>query len=72
MSKPTKKRDAMSPSEFADLLDPESGSGEWVVTCRSCRRELVVETANVNDYLKKGWPKCCGKDMLPSIRPVGD
>jgi hypothetical protein len=52
--------------------DPLTGSSEWVVACRTCGRELVVETADVNGYLEAGWPNCCGKEMRLTIRPVGD
>lgn len=71
MSKsPQNRRPA--PVDPADRLDPGSGSGEWVVACRVCGRQPVVEPAEMNGYLAHGWPTCCGREMVPALRPVGD
>ena len=71
MSKPT-ERGPNSPRCARVEPDPMTGTGEWVIACRVCRREMVVSTEEINGYLANGWPKCCDREMAPTVRPAGD
>lgn len=59
-------------SESRGPIDPQSGFGEWAMPCRVCGREFIVDTTKMNAYLANGWPLCCGQEMIPTIRPIGD
>lgn len=36
---------------------------QYRLVCSECKREVAITTAEIAQYLKSGWPKCCGYTM---------
>lgn len=48
---------------IASDLCPGGNAGRLV--CRSgCGREYAIEPSDVAQCLRKGWPRCCGREMF--------
>ena len=41
-----------------DIAPPKS-----LLICTQCHKRVTITRANVANYLRSGWPECCGLTM---------